>query len=97
MEGVIILDQGEELQYSYCGLVNRGRDRPLGEPRALGAPVISQSGALSAIIVGACENSTLVYPIEELCRDKTIEFVTLGEDWPKIKIVPRKLTSDYQY
>jgi hypothetical protein len=86
VEDVTIVDHGEELQFSYCGLVNRGRDRPLAGAHALGAPVVSQSGALSAIIVGACDNNTLVYPIEELSRDRSLEFVTLGEDWPKVKL-----------
>ena len=85
VEDVIIPDEVTRLEYNYCGLVTRGRNRPLAEPRALGAPVISESGALSAIIVGACENETLVFPIEELCRDRSIAFVTLGEDWPKVR------------
>lgn len=89
IEDVKIDDQGLLLQYSYCGLVNRGRGRPLADKPALGAPVLSSSGALSAIIVGLCENDTLVFPIEELCRDRSIEFVTLGDDFPKVKIGSR--------
>lgn len=92
VEDVVIVDQGEELRYSYCGLVNRGRGRPLASAQALGAPVISQSGALSAIIVGACDNNTLVLPIEEIVRDRPIRFVTLGDDWPKVKICVRNIS-----
>lgn len=86
IEDVAIPENEAQLKYSYCGLVTRGRKRPLGEPRALGAPVISQSGALSAIIVGAIGNETLVYPFEELRRGRLIDFVTLGDDWPKVKM-----------
>ncbi|EKU73360.1 MULTISPECIES: hypothetical protein [Sphingomonadales] len=86
LDEVRIPDLGTTLSYSYCGLVTRGRNRPLAEPQALGAPVISESGALSAIIVGAADQETLVFPVEELRRGRPIEFVTLGEDWPKVKI-----------
>jgi len=92
LDEVRIPDLGTTLVYSYCGLVTRGRNRPLAEPQALGAPVISEAGALSAIIVGAADRETLVYPIEELRKGRAIEFVTLGEDWPKVKIAgPRRL------
>lgn len=86
LDEVRIPDLGTTLHYSYCGLVTRGRNRPLAEPQALGAPVISESGALSAIIVGAADQETLVYPVEELRKGRAIKFVTLGEDWPKVKI-----------
>lgn len=86
IEDVAIADRNTTLEYAYCGLVTRGRDRPLAEPRALGAPVISQSGALSAIIVGAAGNETLVYPVEELRKGRSIDFVTFGDDWPKVKV-----------
>ena len=89
IENVTIRDQGATFQYSYCGLATRGRNRPLADKPALGAPVLSRSGALSAIIVGLCENETLIFPIEELCRNRSIEFVTLGEDFPKVKISDR--------
>lgn len=88
IEDVAIPDRNAILEYAYCGLVTRGRDRPLGEARALGAPVISQSGALSAIIVGEAENETLVYPVEELRKGRSIDFVTFGDDWPKVKVTP---------
>ncbi|WP_257554686.1 hypothetical protein [Sphingobium sp. CFD-2] len=92
LDEVRIPDLGATLYYSYCGLVTRGRNRPLAEPQALGAPVISESGALSAIIVGAADQETLVFPIEELRKGRAIKFVTLGEDWPKVKIAQSSRT-----
>jgi len=90
MPNVEIEDLGKTLEFSYCGLVTRGRHRPLGDPRAHGAPLISESGALSAIIVGAADQDTLVYPVEELRKGRSIEFVTLGDDWPKLKVSPKQ-------
>lgn len=79
-------DLGTVLHFSYCGLVTCGRDRPLADAHGLGAPVISESGALSGIIVGAADQDTLVYPFEELQKNGPLTFVTLGEDWPKVKV-----------
>ena len=86
IDDVSISDYGRTLKYSYCGVVGRGRGRPLAGPKALGAPLISRSGALSAIIVGAIDSETLVYPIEEMLKNRPIGFVTLGHDWPKVRV-----------
>ncbi len=84
---VQISEQDGVYKFSYCGLVSRGRGRPLAETHSLGAPVISQSGALSAIIVGTAETETVVYPIEEILKSAPIEFLTFGDDWPKIRVI----------
>lgn len=72
------------MQFPYCALVTRGGKRKIGDASALGAPLISQNGALAAVIVGSSDNEVLVLPYEEIQKRGDIEFRSFGEDWPKV-------------
>jgi hypothetical protein len=86
MHDVKINDVQGQLLYPYCGLVSLPRGAELADKRAVGAPVISTSGALSGFIVGRNKKDTLILPIDELSSDKELAFLTFGEDWPKVRI-----------
>jgi hypothetical protein len=87
VRNVRIEDAGKALEYKYCGVVSRSRGRELADKHALGAPLISASGALSGIIVGKEASNALVLPVEQLQSYKPLTFVTFGEDWPKVRVV----------
>jgi hypothetical protein len=90
---VKINDVQGQLFYPYCGVVSRPRGVELADKRAVGAPVISSSGALSGFIVGRNKADTLILPIDELSSDKGLAFLTFGEDWPKVRIADSKKTA----
>lgn len=89
---VRINDVQGQLRYPYCGIVSRPRGAELADKRAVGAPVISRSGALSGFIVGRNKKDTLILPVDELSSDKELAFLTFGEDWPKVRISGGKTT-----
>ena len=93
IHNVKINDAQGQLIYPYCGLVSRPRGAELADKRAVGAPVISNSGALSGFIVGRSKKDTLILPIDELSSDKALAFLTFGEDWPKVRISDSKKTA----
>ncbi|RXG97181.1 hypothetical protein [Bradyrhizobium vignae] len=80
---------GDKVSYPYCGVVSRRGRGQLAAKSAIGAPLISKSGALSGIIVGRRRDNTLVLPIDQIAADEDLSFVTFGGDWPKVKISQR--------
>jgi hypothetical protein len=89
MFNVKIKDGKEDLSVPYCGLVT-SRGQLFADKQSIGAPVISKSGALSGFIVGRSAHENLILPVDELTKERSLSFVTFGEDWPKVRIADVK-------
>src|SRR5947209_2404511 len=86
---VKIRDGNGHLSLPYCGLVT-SRGRSFADKQSVGAPVISRSGALSGFIMGRSADENLILPVDELTKERSLSFVTFGEDWPKVRIADEK-------